>query len=121
MVQENEYQIAHTNSSQWKDQDINTIWFSGIPLGMTMKEQYTWFYYGGGQNYMSKVYDKFNLIAFPGGDLGTQMGGWFKKEINNISDFNGLKYNTKGITSEILSMHKVNIKDIPRSKIIMLF
>ena len=117
MVQKDEYQIAHTNSAQWKEQDINTIWFSGIPLGMTTKEQYTWFYYGGGEQFMSKVYDKFNLLTFPGGDLGTQMGGWFKKEIHTISDFDGLNINTKGITSEILSMYKVNIKNIPRSKI----
>jgi TRAP-type mannitol/chloroaromatic compound transport system substrate-binding protein len=117
MVQNNTYNIAHTDSHQSKDQDINTIWFTGIPLGMTMKEQYSWFYYGGGQKYMSDVYQEFNLLAFPGGDLGSQMGGWFKKEITDISDFNGLKVNTKGITSEILSMHKVIIKDIPTSKI----
>jgi len=117
MVQKNDYQMAHSNSSTWKEKDINTIWFTGIPLGMTMKEQYTWFYYGGGEKYMSKVYDKLNLLTFPGGDLGTQMGGWFKKEINHSSDFNGLNINTKGITSEILSMYNVNIKNIPNSKI----
>lgn len=117
MVQKDEYQIAHSDSSQWKKQDINTIWFTGIPLGMTMKEQHSWFYYGGGQEYMSKVYNKLNLLTFPGGDLGTQMGGWFKKEIQFSSDFNGLNVNTKGITSEILSMYNVNIKNIPTSKI----
>jgi len=117
MVQKNNYSIAHTDSIQWKDEDINTIWFTGIPLGMTMKEQYSWFYYGGGQKYMANVYGKFNLLAFPGGDLGSQMGGWFKKEITNISDFNGLNVNTTGITTEILSMYKVNIKNYPTSKI----
>ncbi len=121
MVQENDYQISHSDSSAWKDQDINTIWFTGIPLGMTMKEQYSWFYYGGGEEYMSKVYDKFNLMTFPGGDLGTQMGGWFKKEILTSSDFDGLTINSKGITSEILSFYNVNIKDIPRSKLNLSF
>jgi len=116
-LQSNHYQIAHTDSIQWKDNDINTIWFSGIPLGMTMKEQYAWFYYANGQKYMSTVYDKFNLLAFPGGDLGSQMGGWFKKEITSSSDFNGLNINTKGITSEILSMYKVNLKKFPTSQI----
>jgi len=37
MVQKNNYQMAHSNSSTWKEKDINTIWFTGIPLGMTMK------------------------------------------------------------------------------------
>jgi len=117
MVQNNTYNIIHTNSEQWKDLNINTIWFTGIPLGMTMKEQYSWFYYGGGLKYMSEVYGKFNLLSFPGGDLGTQMGGWFNKEIKTISDFNGLNVNTEGITNEILSMYGVNHKNIPSSKI----
>jgi len=117
MVQDNTYNIIHTNSKQWKDKEINTIWFSGIPLGMTRKEQYSWFYYGDGQKYMSAVYNKFNLLAFPGGDLGTQMGGWFKKEIHNSADFKGLNVNTQGITNEILSMYDVNHKNIPSSKI----
>jgi len=116
-IQNDKYQMAHIDSSTLKDQDINTIWFSGIPLGMTMKEQYSWFYYGDGLKYMTTVFNKLNLLAFPGGDLGTQMGGWSKKEIKSIEDFNGLQINEKGISAEILSMHKVILKDIPRNKI----
>jgi len=112
MIQENKYQMVHNNSSQFINQEINTIWFTGIPLGMTSKEQNSWFYYGEGQKFMTKVYDKFNLLAFPAGDLGTQSGGWFKKEITKTSDFSELNVNTQGITSEILSMHNINIKKI---------
>ena len=117
MIQNDKYQMIHSDSYQWKKQDINTIWFTGVPFGMTRKEQYTWFYYGDGQKYMSQVYGKFNLLAFPGGDLGSLMGGWSKKEILSSSDFHNLQVNTKGITSEILSMHKAVIKDISRTKV----
>ncbi|MGB3750785.1 MAG: ABC transporter substrate-binding protein [Arcobacteraceae bacterium] len=117
VVQEGVYQMAHTRSSNWSDFDINTVWFTGIPLGMTTKEQYAWFYHGGGKAYMTKVYDKFDLLSFPGGDLGSQMGGWVNKEIKTIADFEGLNVNTTGITSEILSMYKVNIKKFPTSEI----
>ena len=117
MIQKNQYQMIHSDSSLWKKLDINTIWFTGIPFGMTRKEHLTWFYYGDGQQYMSQVYGKFNLLAFPGGDLGSLMGGWSNKEILSSSDFNDLQVNTKGITSEILSMYNANIKDISRSKI----
>jgi TRAP-type mannitol/chloroaromatic compound transport system substrate-binding protein len=116
LIQNDNYQIGHTNSSNWKDIDINTLWFTGVPFGMTTKEQYAWFYYGGGKEYMSKVYDQYNLLTFPAGDLGTLMGGWYKKEINTISDLQGLKINKDGITSEILSMYGVTLKNIPLSK-----
>jgi len=117
MVQDNKYQMIHANSSIGINSDINTIWATGIPLGMTSKEQNSWFYYGEGEKLISKVYDKFNLLSFPAGDLGAQTGGWFKKEIKKTSDFNGLNINAKGITSEILSMHYVNIKKISSSNI----
>lgn len=117
MVQENTYQLAHTRSSNWSELDINTLWFTGIPLGMTTKEQYAWFYHGGGKEYMTQVYDKFDLLSFPGGDLGSQMGGWAKKEIKTIADFKDLNINTTGMTSEILAMYKVNIKKFPTSQV----
>jgi len=60
MVKGGQYDMAHTASYYWKGKDINTMPFSTMPFGMTMPEQYSWFYYGGGQELMEKVYSKFN-------------------------------------------------------------
>ena len=40
---------------------------------------------------MQKCYDKFDVYAFPGGNTGVQMGGWFRKEIKSVDDLKGLK------------------------------
>jgi len=117
MTQKNVYQMAHTNSTFTQNKEINTIWFTGIPFGMTTKEQYSWFYYGGGEKYMKKIYKPYNLLAFPAGDLGAQMGGWFKKEIHTLSDFKNLNVNTTGIINEILSMYNVKHNKIPSNEI----
>ncbi|NES21986.1 MAG: ABC transporter substrate-binding protein [Symploca sp. SIO3E6] len=84
---------------------------SAIPFGLTPEEQNSWlFYKGEGNNdpdsltYMQKVYEKLklNVIAFPGGGTGGQMGGWFKKEVNSPQDFNGLKMRIVGLGKDIL-------------------
>ena len=35
--------------------------------------------------------DRFNIIQFPVGNSGVQMGGWFNKELNSVSDLAGLR------------------------------
>ena len=31
------------------------------------------------------------MLNFAGGNTGTQMGGWFRKEIKSVADLKGLK------------------------------
>ena len=117
LVKDANYEMGHTHSSKYRDLDINTIWFESTPLGMTTKEQNTWFYHGNGQKFMSAVYDKFGVLSFPGGDLGSLNGGWSNKEINNILDFKNIIINSQGIENEVLMTHGAIIKDIPLNKI----
>jgi TRAP-type mannitol/chloroaromatic compound transport system substrate-binding protein len=39
---------------------------------------------------MQKLYADFNVINFPAGNTGAQMGSWFKRPINSVNDLNGL-------------------------------
>ncbi len=103
MVKAGQYDMGHTASYYYKGKDINTQPFTTMPFGMTAIEQYGWFYYGGGMDLMQKVYDKHKILAFPGGNSGMQMGGWFKKEINSVEDFKGLKMRIPGFAGEVLA------------------
>lgn len=116
-VKNKQYEMGHSGSYYWKGKDINTIWFTTVPFGMTMKEQYAWFYYGDGMKYMNRVYDKFKVLSFPGGNTGVQMGGWFKKEIKKVSDLKGLKMRIPGLAGEVMAKLGVNVTNIPAGEL----
>ena len=112
MVKAGQYEMGHSASYYWKGKDPNTMFFSTMPFGMIAPEQYAWFYYGGGMELMKKVYDEHGVYAFPGGNTGNQMGGWFRKEINTFDDLDGLKMRVPGFAGEILSKLGVVVTNI---------
>lgn len=112
-VKNGQYQMGHSASYYWKGKDINTLFFTTLPFGMTSPEQYAWFYHGGGMELMQKVYDKYGIMSFPGGNTGNQMGGWFKKEINSLEDLKGLKMRIPGFAGEVLAKLGASPTNIP--------
>lgn len=118
LVREGDYQMGHSASFYWNKKDINTAFFTAIPMGMTSVEQYGWFYYGGGLDLMQKSYKKYGLMSFPGGNTGMQMGGWFNKEINSIEDMQGLKMRIPGLGGQILSELGVDTVNIPPDELL---
>lgn len=103
MVKSAEYDMGHSASYYWKDNYPNTLYFSTMPFGMLPIEQYSWFYFGGGQELMDEVYHSLGLISVPGGNTGAQMGGWFQKRIKDVSSFNGLRMRIPGFAGEVLA------------------
>ncbi len=76
--------------------------FTAIPFGLNAQEMNGWLYRGGGLELWREVYAPFNLVPFPCGNSGVQMGGWFNKEINSVDDLKGLKMRIPGLGGEVL-------------------
>ena len=103
MVRSGEYDLGHSASYYWKAKYPNTLYFTTMPFGMLPVEQYAWFYFGGGQALMDEVYKPLGLRSVPGGNSGSQMGGWFQKRIKDADSFNGLKMRIPGFAGEVLA------------------
>lgn len=110
LVKSGQYDLGHSASYYWKGKDPNTLYFSSMPFGMTAWEQYAWFEFGGGEQLMDKVYAKHGLKSVIGGNTGSQMGGWFQKEIKSIDDLKGLKMRIPGFAGEVMA--RVGVKPI---------
>ena len=113
MVKSGQYDMGHSASYYYKGKVPNTLYFTTMPFGMTAMEQYSWFQYGGGQELMDEVYGEHNLVAFPGGNTGVQMGGWFRKEINTLEDLQNLKMRIPGFAGEVLARLGATPVNIP--------
>lgn len=117
MVRSGQYEMGHSASYYWKGKVPETLYFTSMPFGMTAMEQYAWFYHGGGMELMQKVYNKYNMLSFPGGNTGNQMGGWFRKEINSLDDLKGLKMRIPGFAGEILAEVGAKPTNIPAGEL----
>jgi len=95
-------QLGHAGAYYWKGKIPSAAFFSAVPFGLTANEMNAWLYYGGGMELWEEAYKPFGLIPNPGGNSGTQMGGWFNKEINSVNDLKGLKMRIPGLGGEVL-------------------
>tara|TARA_B100000953_G_C18025658_1_gene421727 strand:- start:1531 stop:2604 length:1074 start_codon:yes stop_codon:yes gene_type:complete len=96
-------ELGHSGAYYWKGKSPGCQFFSSVPFGLNAQEMNAWLYYGGGLKLWEKLYGTFNLIPRPAGNTGTQMGGWFNKEIKSLSDLQGLKMRIPGLGGEVLS------------------
>jgi TRAP-type mannitol/chloroaromatic compound transport system substrate-binding protein len=78
-------------------------WFAAVPFGLNAQGINAWFYSGGGLQLWEEVYAPFNVIPRPQGNTGVQMGGWFRKQMNTIDDYKGLKMRIPGLGGKVVS------------------
>src|SRR6202022_2202982 len=95
-------EMSHTVSYYYVGKDPTFAIYASVPFGLNARQQNSWWYQGGGMELGNEFFKKFGLIAFPCGNTGTQMGGWFRKEIKTVADLSGLKFRIGGIAGQVL-------------------
>ena len=101
-VSSGSHQMGHSGGYFWKGKVPAAQFFTSVPFGLTADEINAWVYKGGGLELWREVYEPFNIYPIPAGNTGTQMFGWFNKEINSLDDIKGLKMRIPGIGGEVL-------------------
>lgn len=94
--------MYHGAEYYWQGKSKAFSFFTAVPMGMTAAEIMGWVEFGGGQELWDNLSADFNIKAFQAGNTGHQTGGWFKKEINSIEDFKGLRFRMPGLGGEVL-------------------
>ena len=94
-------EMGHGGAYYWKGKVPAAQFFAGVPFGFTADEINAWVNRGGGLKLWEDLYRPFNLKPLPGGNTGTQMFGWFNKEINSLEDIKGLKMRFPGFGGEV--------------------
>ena len=101
-VSSGSHQMGHSGGYFWKGKVPAAQFFTSVPFGLTADEINAWVNRGGGIELWREIYAPFNIYPIPAGNTGTQMFGWFNKEINSLEDIKGLKMRIPGIGGEVL-------------------
>jgi TRAP-type mannitol/chloroaromatic compound transport system substrate-binding protein len=101
-VQNGTVEMGHTAYYYYIGKDPTWALFCSVPFGLNARQQNAWFYEGDGQKLIDEFGAKFNTYNLLMGNTGCQMGGWFKKEINTVEDFKGLKMRIGGWAGKTL-------------------
>ena len=96
-------EMCHTAAYYFIGKDPTYALYCSVPFGLNSRQQNAWFQDHGGQDMLNEFGKKSKLYAIAGGNTGTQMGGWFRKEINSVADLNGLKMRIGGWAGKTLS------------------
>ncbi|HNA28849.1 MAG TPA: TRAP transporter substrate-binding protein [Thiobacillaceae bacterium] len=102
-VQNGTVECGHTASYYYVGKNLAFAFDCALPFGLTARQQNAWMYFGGGQELMRELFKPHNILPFPGGNTGVQMGGWFRKEIKSLADLKGLKMRIPGIGGQIMA------------------
>ena len=116
-VSQGTVQMGHSASYYYVGKNPSLAFDTALPFGLNFRQQNAWYYNGGGKEALRKVFADFNIINFFAGNTGTQMGGWFRKEVNSVSDLKGLKMRIPGMGGKVMSRLGVTVQVLPGGEI----
>jgi TRAP-type mannitol/chloroaromatic compound transport system substrate-binding protein len=116
-VQNGTVEMAHTAPYYFVGKDETFAIGCAIPFGLNSRQMTAWMYEGNGLKLMREFYAKYNIISFPGGNTGAQMGGWFRKPLKSLEDMKGLKMRIGGFAGKVIERLGAVPQNIPGGEI----
>ena len=95
-IQNGTIEMAQTASYYFTGKDSIFAFGCAVPFGLTARQMDAWMEHGNGRKLMDEFYAKYNILSMSAGNTGTQMGGWYRKEIKSVADLKGLKMRMGG-------------------------
>ncbi len=101
-VQNGTVEACHTVPYYFFGKDPTFALGAAIPFGLNSRQMTAWMYEGNGLKLMREFYAQYNIINFPCGNTGAQMGGWYRKPLKSMADMKGLKFRVGGFAGKIV-------------------
>src|SRR6187397_325379 len=101
-------------------QNALALWGSGPGYAMDANMLLAWHKYGGGKQLLEKIFASIgaNVVSFPYGPMPTQPLGWYKKPVQTVNDFKGLKFRTVGISIDVFTGLGASVNALPGGEIV---
>ena len=112
-VQAGTVEMGHTPSYYYFGKDPTFAFDCAVPFGLTSRQQTAWMDQGGGRALTREFFKGYGIVNFLAGNTGTQMGGWYRKEIKSVADMKGLKMRVAGFAGRVMERMGVVPQQIP--------
>ena len=96
-------ECAHTPLYHYVGKNVTLGLGSCLPFGLNTRQQQSWWHFGGGGEIINTELKQFNVLGMLAGSTGSQMGAWFKREINSLDDLKGVKIRVTALGGPILA------------------
>jgi TRAP-type mannitol/chloroaromatic compound transport system substrate-binding protein len=116
-VQQGSVEVAHTAPYYFFGKNECFALGCAIPFGLNSRQMTAWMYEGNGLKLMRGFYAQYDMISFPAGNTGAQMGGWYRKEIKGPGDIKGLKFRIGGFAGKVIERMGGVPQNIPGGEI----
>ncbi len=101
-VSQGKADMYHAAEYYWQGRSLAFNFFAAVPMGLLARELNAWVHFGGGQELWDELAARFAIKPMLAGNTGPQMGGWFKKPIRSLADFQGLRMRIPGLGGEVV-------------------
>jgi TRAP-type mannitol/chloroaromatic compound transport system substrate-binding protein len=116
-VQNGTVECAHTAPYYFFGKDETFALGCAVPFGLNSRQMSAWMFEGNGLKLMRDFYKNYNIVNFPAGNTGAQMGGWYRKEIKSAKDIKGLKFRVGGFAGKVIERMGGVPQNIPGGEI----
>jgi len=102
-VQNGTVEMGHTAAYYFFGKDPTFALATAVPFGLNARQQDAWLTQAGGEQLLNDFFKNYKIFAIACGNTGTQMGGWFRKEIKTVDDLKGLKFRIGGFAGQVMT------------------
>jgi TRAP-type mannitol/chloroaromatic compound transport system substrate-binding protein len=113
---------AHTVPVYWYGKNkAASLFGTGPVFGPDANQMLAWLYHGGGYDFYRELTQDvlgLNVVGFLSFGMPAQPLGWFKSEITDASQLQGLKYRTVGLAADLFQALGAAVAQLPGGEIV---
>ena len=113
---------AHTVPVYWYGKNkAASLFGTGPVFGADANQMIAWLYHGGGQEFYRELTQDIlglNVVGFLSFGMPAQPLGWFKSEITDAAQLQGLKYRTVGLAADLFQAMGASVAQLPGGEIV---
>jgi TRAP-type mannitol/chloroaromatic compound transport system substrate-binding protein len=102
--------MGHASSGLWASKNSALVLWNAFPFGPAAGEYLAWLRYGGGEELRNELYHPLGVHGITCGIIAPEASGWFREEITDLSQLEGIKMRFFGLGGKVMEKLGVEVQ-----------